>query len=114
MKKLLTIVLFMAATTAIFAGSNDKIISPEKKLNMEIQDQVAVPPFLTERIGEHIAQLIFTVNANGTINIQNIETPETDLKDNLMRQVKDFKVNTAGLDLNTTYKVALRLNVVEN
>ncbi len=113
MKKLIIAISFLTITAAAFAGNNAaKVITPEKKLDYSLQSQVAYPNFLLERPGEHMAELHFSVNADGTINVKNIVSEEEDLKENLMYQVKTFVVNTNGLDLRDTFKVVLRFNTL--
>jgi hypothetical protein len=113
MKKLIFAISFLAITAAAFAGNNNiKTITPEKRLDYSIQQQVAFPNFLADRQGEHTAEIHFTLNADGTMNVKDMVCDETDLKNNLMYQIKAFTVNTEGLDLRDTYKVVVRFNVL--
>ena len=100
-------------TAAAFAGNNNtKVITPEARLDASIQSQVAYPRFLMERVGEHSAEIHFTLNADGTINVKDIVCEEADLKDNLNYQLKTFVISTAGLDLTSTYKIVLKFNTL--
>ena len=113
MKKFIIAISFLAMTAAAFAGNNNtKVITPEARLDASIQDQVAYPRFLIERVGEHSAEIHFTVNADGSINVKDVVCDEADLKGNLMYQMKTFVVNTNGLDLTSTYKIVLRFNTL--
>ena len=113
MKKFIIAISFLAMTAVAFAGNNNtKVITPEARLDASIQDQVAYPHFLEERVGEHSAEIHFTLNANGTINVKDIVCEESDLKDNLNYQLKTFVINTSGLDLTSTYKIVLRFKTL--
>ena len=114
MRKLIIAISFLAITGAAFAGNNNTAtaLTPEKKLDFSIRNQVSYPNFLLEKEGEHTAEVHFTINADGTINVKDIVSEEQDLKANLMNQIKDFSVNTGGLDLTETYKVVLRFNTI--
>ena len=113
MKKLIFAISFLAMTAVAFAGNNNtKTITPEARLDASIQDQVAYPHFLVEKPGLHSAEVHFTLNADGTINVKDILSAESDLKANLIYQLKTFVVSTNGLDLKDTYKVVLRFNTL--
>ena len=113
MKKIFIAISFLAITAAAFAGNcNTKNISPEKKLDASIQNQLAYPEFLLERPGEHTAEVHFTINPNGTINVKEIQSDETDLRENLIYQLKTFTVYTTGLDLSDTYLVVVRFETM--
>jgi hypothetical protein len=113
MRKLIIAISFLAIATASFAGNNNaKTITPERRLDESIQDQVAFPNFLLERPGKHTAEVHFTVNTDGSINVKDIVSDEQDLKENLLYQIKTFSVNTTGLDLKDSYKVVLRFNTL--
>ena len=113
MKKLIFAISFLAITAAAFAGNNNskKIITPEKRLDYSIQQQVVVPHMLMDRPGEHTAQLYFGINADGTLKVKEVVSDEQDLTRNLLNQVQNFTVNTEGLDLKDTYKVVLKFNI---
>lgn len=113
MKKFIIAISFFAISAVAFAGNNNtKVITPEARLDASIQTQVAYPHFLEERVGEHSAEIHFTVNADGSINVKDIACDEADLRDNLKYQMKTFVVNTNGLDLTSTYKIVLRFNTL--
>jgi hypothetical protein len=113
MRKLFFITSFLAITAAAFAGNNNnrKTITPERRLDYSIQQQVVVPHFIMDRPGEHTAELHFAVNPDGTIQVKEIVSDEQDLTRNLLNQVQNFTVNTDGLDLKDTYKVVLKFNI---
>lgn len=114
MRNFLITISFLAITAAAFAGNTHEktTTTPEQKLDYEIQNQVAAPNFLSERQGMHTAEVHFTVNADGSINIKDINCDEQDLKENLTYQIKSFSVNTTGLDLKDSYKIVLRFNIL--
>jgi hypothetical protein len=113
MKKVIFAISFLAITTFAIAGNNSaKTASPEKVLDFSIQSQVAAPNFLLEREGMHTAEIHFTVNPDGTVNVKDVVSDEQDLKENIAYQMKNITVNTTGLDLKDTYKIVLRFNIL--
>jgi exopolysaccharide biosynthesis protein len=113
MKKLFFAISFLAITAAAFAGNNNnkKTVTPERRLDYSIQQQVVVPHMLMDRPGEHTAELYFAINADGSLKVKEIVSEEQDLTKNLLNQVQNFTVNTEGLDLKDTYKVVLKFNI---
>ena len=113
MKKIIFAISFLAITAAAFAGNsnNKKVVTPERRLDYSIQQQVVVPHILMDRPGEHTAELRFAINPDGTLKIKEIVSDEQDLTKNLLNQVQNFTVNTEGLDLKDTYKVVLKFNI---
>jgi hypothetical protein len=113
MKKLLFIAaLLIAASVTTFAANNNCQMPPviaEKNISESIRSQIQFPEFLREKEGEHNATIIFKVNSCGTINVQEIQTEDDELRAELMAQTPNIKVNTAAcLDSRDTYKVVVR------
>lgn len=113
MKKVFIALSLMAISTGIMAAGNATESSSAKALDNSIREQVVFPHFLMEEIGLHMAEMHFKVNADGSINVREIETDEPELKNNLFRQAKEIHVNTAGLDLSDTYKIVFRFNTLD-
>ena len=113
MKKTVLTIAFLAVVSAatVFAGTSHKVVSPEMRLDYSIRQQVAVPALISEAPGMHTAEVHFMVNPDGTLKVGQIISDEQGLTENLLNQMGGFKVNTNGLDLNSTYKVVLKFNV---
>jgi len=113
MKNLIITISFLAITAAAFAGnSKEKVYTAEQKLDYAIQTQIGAPNFLLERAGMHTAEVHFSVNADGSINVRDISCAEQDLKENITYQLKDIKVSTAGIDPKDNYKIVLSFNIL--
>ena len=112
MKRILIAISFLAIAATSFAGNPERNLTPERMLDASIQNQIAFPNFLTEEpSGVYAADIHFKVNANGSIAVTEILADNGELKANLTRQIKSILVNTAGLDLNETYKITFRFKI---
>ena len=114
MRKIIIAISFMVIAASTFAGNPEKNLTPEKKLDAAIQNQVAFPNFLQEEPGVYTAEVHFMVNANGTITVKDIVTDNANLRSNLTRQIGGLQVSTAGLDLNETYKITFRFKTISD
>lgn len=116
MKKFILALSLMAITvTTAFAGNEKTLanMTPEQRVDYAIKSQIYVPRALTEVPGMYTAEVHFHVNAQGGIEINDIITDNEDLRHSLMYQARSISVNTAGLDVNSSYKITVRFNVVE-
>ncbi len=111
MKKLFFAISFLAITAAAFAGNSKKALTPEMRLDYAIRQQVAVPHIIRDTPGEYTAEVHFRVNPDGSLTVGQVVSDQPELTENLLNQIKGFTVNTTGLDLSDTYKVALRFNI---
>jgi hypothetical protein len=116
MKKLLFITaLLIAATATTFAGSNSQTATrfAEKNLSAAIRSQIQFPAYLRESEGEHDATIIFKVTSAGTINVQDVQTDDEDLRADLLSQAPNIRINGIGsLDTRDTYKVVIRFKTL--
>ena len=111
MKKLFTLaVLIVAVSVTSFAATNCQTTSQiaEKNITASIRSQIHFPEYLREMDGEHAATIIFKVNACGTIAVQEVQTDDDDLRQNILAQAPGFHVDAACIDSRDTYKVVVR------
>lgn len=113
-KLLLASALLIAASASTFAGSNCQTppVIAEKNISASIRSQIMFPDFLREKEGEHDATIIFKVNPCGTINVQDIQSDDEDLRADLMNQAPNIKVSSECLDTRDTYKVVVRFKTL--
>ena len=114
MKKLLLSIALLAATTFTFAGpsANIKSVSTEKNISATIRSQITFPDFLVEKEGAHSAAVFFKVTEQGTIKVLEITCEDKELKANLVSQIENMRINTAGMDTRDTYKVVIRFETL--
>jgi hypothetical protein len=108
MKKLSLIVAVMIAALASIGGPNTKVnAEAERNAGISIKEQISFPDFLREREGKHSATVSFSVTGCGTLIVRDIKCDESDLKEDLLDQLRNIKINNWGLDTKSTYKVVV-------
>ena len=115
MKKIIiALSLIVATTAAAWAGSNTekRTFTPEQRVNYDIQTQLNVPQGIREEAGLYTAEIHFHVSAQGDLIINEIITDNESVRRSLTVQAKNIKVNIAGLDTESSYKMKVGFNIV--
>ncbi len=116
MKKLITLAaLTLAISTATFAAINNCQTTSqmaEKNITASIRSQIQFPEYLRGADGEHAATIVFKVNACGTIAVQEVQTDDEDLRQNILSQAPGFHVDAACIDSRDVYKVVVRFKTL--
>ena len=114
MKKILIALVFVATTaTTVFAGTTRTapVMTAEQRVTYEVRSQLTIPPVLMEVPGEYRAEVHFHVGDDGRIAVDEIVSDNSTLIKSLRLQLRDFAVNTAGLDTKSGYKVNVTFRV---
>ena len=114
MKKVfLAIALFAATTATTFAHPvSESTTSAERSFATALRSQIIFPEFLKEKEGTTDAEVAFKVTDCGTITIQNIDCDNLELRDYLLSESANFKLNTTGLDTHSVYKIVIKFQTL--
>jgi hypothetical protein len=113
--KHLLLAISLLATTSIFAESNRTHLSRlDNQVKIQLRNQIGYPEYLKAEEGDHEADLTFTLDSLGAIEVVNVASTDTKLKQYLVEQSShihidmDEAVGQAG----GTYRIHLQFRLL--
>lgn len=102
------------SATSLAAGNSHKATQAlaGRSITAAIRSQIHAPDYLKDSEGEHDATIIFKVNSCGILAVQDVQTEEEDLRQEILSQVAGCHVNGVYVDSRDTYSVVLRFRTL--